>query len=264
MSAENSSSKGSTLVKAVLVLLLSLLSFSVGTFVGKNVSDSDHRKMALEGDFKGARDVASVDAHGDVVNHEEKISEKEVESLTEEFVNKEKTEVADAHEAAAHDDTSAANKVAEKDSTGYKSYARGSNKEEAHKEVAPKEVAVAKTHVDATVKVADKLAAGQAPSDGKPEARKPASSLPSVASSAIGKYTVQVGSYTEEKDAQGQAATLKGKGWHAFYLPVTINGRQWYRVLVGLFENSKSAQEFRAQYMKEANTKSAIVQKIVQ
>ncbi|NJL25899.1 MAG: hypothetical protein HC902_12520 [Calothrix sp. SM1_5_4] len=89
MSAEKSGSKADTLVKVVLVFFISLLSFSVGTFVGKQVSDSDHRKMALEGEYKAERGVASVDTHegGDSAD---KVTEKEVESLTEEFVNREK------------------------------------------------------------------------------------------------------------------------------------------------------------------------------
>ena len=49
MSAAKGNSKADTLVKVVLVFFISLLSFSVGTFVGKQVSDSHHRRMALEG-----------------------------------------------------------------------------------------------------------------------------------------------------------------------------------------------------------------------
>lgn len=279
MSGENGSSKGGTLVKAVLVLLLSLLSFSVGTFVGKSVSDSDHRKLALEGDYGGSREVASVEDHEG--GREEKISEKEVENLTEEFVNKEKAAeevaVAEEHEGGAQAKSGHEEKGHGTEKAGYQAYTRGTKNEakdgtvteDTHGTPAKHEVAAAKaapaaSKVDATHKVADKVAGGQAPSDGKPEERKPASTLPSVANSAVGKYTLQVGSYTEETEAKSHAASLKGKGWEAFYLPVKINNRQWYRVLVGLFENSKSAQDFRAQFMKEANTKSAIVQKIVQ
>src|SRR5665213_218693 len=87
MSADKGSSKADTLVKVVLVFFISLLSFSVGTFVGKQVSDSDHRRIALEGEYKAERGVASTESAKD---GDEKISEKEVESLTEEFVNKEK------------------------------------------------------------------------------------------------------------------------------------------------------------------------------
>src|SRR3954464_7392053 len=87
-SSEKGGSKADTLVKVVLVFFISLLSFSVGTFVGKQVSDSDHRRMALEGEYKTDRQVASTEGKGE--EGSDKVSEKEVESLTEEFVNKEK------------------------------------------------------------------------------------------------------------------------------------------------------------------------------
>lgn len=292
MSGEKKSGMGDTLVKAVLVLFISLLSFSVGTFVGKQVSDSDHRKLALEGDYKPERGVASADEHGAAEGANEKISEKEVESLTEEFVNKEKAATEGEHEVAAeHGEENHAEKVAaapahetpkaekEKDAAGFSTYARNAKAgEPALKGEAPKVAAhepalkpgkhedkqEPKKNNDGLSNIAHKVALDEAPTDGMKEERKPAAVLPSVASSAIGKYTVQVASYADEKEAKGHAAGLKGKGWNAFYLPATINGRTWYRVLVGLFDNSKSAQDFRAQFMKEANTKAAIVQKIVQ
>jgi len=57
---------------------------------------------------------------------------------------------------------------------------------------------------------------------------------------------------------------LKNKGWNAFYVPAAIAGKTWYRVSVGLFNNSNSAQAFRKDFMKESGMKSALVQKIVQ
>lgn len=41
-------SRTDTLIKLVLVFFLSLLSFSVGTFVGKQFSDSQHKIADLE------------------------------------------------------------------------------------------------------------------------------------------------------------------------------------------------------------------------
>jgi len=35
-------------VKAVLVLFISLIAFSAGTFIGKQVSDADHQRIQLE------------------------------------------------------------------------------------------------------------------------------------------------------------------------------------------------------------------------
>jgi cell division septation protein DedD len=274
MSAEKGSSKADTLVKVVLVFFISLLSFSVGTFVGKQVSDSDHRRLALEGEYKAERNVASHDEKADP--SEEAITDKEVENLTEEFVNKEKSrEPAAADEDQAKDEHAAvAPEHAE--ANGYKSYSRDKNPKEAKAEHAPEtpEHAVAPEHEhaaahptkkgDAPHAAAQKIAANKAPSDGKAEERKPNATLPAVASSAVGKYTVQVASYQTEEEAKNHAATLKGKGWNAFYLPATIQGKPWFRVSVGLFNNDKSAREFRAQFMKESGSKSTLVQKIVQ
>ncbi|MBX3022590.1 MAG: SPOR domain-containing protein [Bdellovibrionales bacterium] len=292
MSSEKGSSKADTLVKVVLVFFISLLSFSVGTFVGKQVSDSDHRRMALEGEYKGERSIASTDEHAE--GHGDKITEKEVESLTEEFVNKEKgREPAEAKDA--HGEAHEAADAKEHKADGYTTYqgkkvAGAADKKTEAKKEEPKKAgkdahaaAAADAHgkaadahgkdpahaapgaiADAASKAAAKVVEGKAPTDGKKEERKPQSVLPSVASSAVGKYAVQVASYADEKEAKDHAADMKGKGFNAFYLPANVNGKTWYRVLVGLFSNMKSADEFRAQLMKEAGTKSAIVQKIVQ
>lgn len=275
--SEKGSSKADTLVKVVLVFFISLLSFSVGTFVGKQVSDSDHRRLALEGEYKAERGIASTDVKDN--ESADKISEKEVESLTEEFVNKEKMAAADTAEEDGGDKHASADadKAEKAEPTGYKPYNRGGNKaaetqaaaetkahdEDAHKAEAPKAKA-GKAMADATHGVAEKVAKGEAPTDGMKEERQPASTLPSVAGSAVGKYTVQVGAYLEEKDAKGHAADLKGKGYNSFYFPAAVQGKTWYRVSVGLFNNFKSATDFRAQFMKDSNSKSAIVQKIVQ
>lgn len=284
---EKGSSKADTLVKVVLVFFISLLSFSVGTFVGKQVSDSDHRRMALEGEYKAERSIASTE--GKDGESADKISEKEVESLTEEFVNKEKMAASEGEEEAPAATTGhgGGDKHAAAEPAGYKPYNRGGNKEAhgapaadaAHGEVAKEDAHKADAHAakadapkakagkaiaDATHGVAEKVAKGEAPSDGMKEERQPASTLPSVAGSAVGKYTVQVASYADEKEAKNHAADLKGKGYNSFYFPAAVQGKTWYRVSVGLFNNFKSATDFRAQFMIDAKTKSAIVQKIVQ
>lgn len=274
MSAEKGSSKADTLVKVVLVFFISLLSFSVGTFVGKQVSDSDHRRMALEGEYKTDRSVASTDEKAE--GHDASITDKEVESLTEEFVNKEKSREPASHDEHGHEKAEPAEHVeAKAEPSGYKSYPRGKepkpaakedHAEAAHDHPAPTAEAPAKAakKADAAHAAAEKIAHNQAPSDGAKEERKPNATLPAVANTAVGKYTVQVASYTEENEAKNHAATLKGKGWNAFYVPATIQGKPWFRVSVGLFNSDKSAKEFRAQFMKESGSKTALVQKIIQ
>ena len=276
--SEKGSSKADTLVKVVLVFFISLLSFSVGTFVGKQVSDSDHRRMALEGEYKGDRSVASVDEKGEAAEAPDKITEKEVENLTEEFVNKEKSrEPAEAHEGAEAEGehASEAKPEGKAEAGGYKTFEHGAKDKLAGATAGAKDKLAGATavkdteahgtpHADATHKIAEKVVDGKAPSDGKKEERKPQSVLPSVAGTAIGKYAVQVASYADESKAKTHAADLKGKGFTAFYLSANVNGKTWFRVLVGLFDNMKSADEFRAQLIKDVGTKSAIVTKIVQ
>lgn len=268
MAQKSSGSVTDTVVKVMLVFFISILSFSVGVFTGKQVSDSDYRKMALDGEYqKSARDVASTANtekadDGKKADAQAGISDKEVESLTQEFVAKEK---ADADTAAMTADSTAApaadaaKTVAQTDDAkadGYKDFSH-TKTAEADKKVAPKTA-------DAMDKVSEKVAKGEPATDGKMKKRAPSSVLPSVASSAVGKYTVQVASFATEKDARTHAAHLKAKGWNAFYIPATIKGKTWYRVSVGLFTTSKSAMHFRAQLLKESHLKAAIIQKIVE
>lgn len=283
MSQSKAGSKADTLVKVILIFFISLLSFSVGTFVGKQVSDSDHRRLALEGDAH--REVASNghDEHGMVGEDAQGITDEEVARLTEEFVNKEKAastrEIAST-EGERHAPVPPAEHApaAEKGGSGfsgYKQVARHGEKAPAHADAhtapahgdapsaAAKTAAKVASMADATHDIANKVAHDQAPTDGKPETRKPQSVLPSVASGAIGKFTVQVASYADENEARNHAADLKHKGWQAFYLSANVSGRTWYRVVVGLFDDSKSARAFKDKLMNEAKVGSAIVQKII-
>lgn len=257
MSKETGSSRTDTIVKVMLVFFISLLSFSVGTFVGKQVSDSDHRRMALESEFQG-REVASEAGASTEDGNNGKVTEKEVENLTEEFVNKEKGEGGEASEEGG--------KVAEaKEGTdGYKTYTHGKENKKEEKTEKGHGKATEKKSAEHNEEVADKVAHNKPVSDGEVEQRKPASALPAVANSAVGKFSVQVGSFATEDEAKGQAKELKTKGWAAFYVPAQVSGKTWYRVMVGTFNNHNSAQAFRKDFMKESGSKSALVQKIVQ
>lgn len=249
-------SKMDALVKVVLVFFISLLSFSVGTFVGKQVSDSDHRRASLEGEHAG-REVASTES-----THEEgeKHSEQAVEDLASEFIHD------SAEPSSDHAETAGEEEV---DENGYSSYERKDaapeKSEVAHE--APKEKEAAKpTAKSETLEAAKKISKGEVPTSGKTVTppRKPSNALPAVASSTLGKYTVQVASYGSEGDAKQYASHLKERGWNAFYIPADIKGRTWYRVSVGLFEESSNAQDFMKQFLKESGAKDALVVKIVQ
>ena len=296
-------SKADTIVKLVLIFFISLLSFSVGTFVGKQVSDSDYKRAALEEDYKSFRQAGHDEELKD--DHEaDKVSDEELTSLTEEFVNKEKAAMKkdNGHrEVASTKEKGHEGKVEakpSKDHSGYKKYAKGKpsqefvEKDEIKKnelakyrdklqakntakhdakkvkhEVTTKVVKLNKDNKDAAAapvtKEASRVAAGKAPSADPKKVRKPTSILPSVATSSIGKYTVQVASYASEGEAKAHASELKQKGWNAFYIPAEVKGRTWFRVSIGLFTNQKSAMSFREELMRQSSISSAIIQRIV-
>lgn len=299
MLSQRGGARTDTVVKLVLIFFVSLLSFSVGTFVGKQVSDSDYKRLALEDEYKNngsGHETAENEAHGD----NPAVSEEEVSSLTDEFVKNEKAEAKE--EAEGHADREvASDDHAKQDDHGYKKV--GGKKEEksmkaaATKEMAKAHAAPAEEHgapaahkdphaaapankeakdahgaaapahaakADAAMDAAKRVAEGKSATKSEPIPRKPNSVLPSVATSAIGKYTIQVASFASEEEAKSNAAELKEKGWNAFYVPADVKGKTWFRVSVGLFSDMKSATTFRQKFLTETNISNAIVSKIVQ
>lgn len=276
MAKKASGSGADTIIKLVLIFFISLLSFSVGTFVGKQVSDADYRRAAIEGEYNHFQANSDHDEQGGG----EVISEDEIASLTEEFVNTEKRELAsdtskkkehhgktDKHNDHNKPDAHAKNDDHDKHDAnakeGYKKYGKATpSKAMKEKAVAQKEL-IKEEKGHSVEKAARRVASGKAPAKTIKETRKPTSVLPGVASSAVGKYTVQVASYADEGEAKAHSAKLKTKGWNAFYIPADVKGRTWYRVSVGLFSTTASAEKFKSELKKEANISSAYVQKII-
>lgn len=90
------------------------------------------------------------------------------------------------------------------------------------------------------------------------------SSLPSdILSEAIGKFTVQVASRTEQEEAQNLTDKLKKQGYSAFYTPIRVNRQDWYRISVGIFENRKTAYSFRKKLEKNTDFDDALIKKII-
>jgi DedD protein len=65
----------------------------------------------------------------------------------------------------------------------------------------------------------------------KTPASKPAASKPAAA--VLAGWVVQIGSFSTQQKAEQFVAALRGKGYRAFTLPYTANGRTLHRVRVG-------------------------------
>jgi cell division septation protein DedD len=275
------SAKTDVVVKLVLVFFISLLSFSIGTFVGKKYSDNQHKMAALEPSKTqehGTREVASAEGteHGaveaapgseHVANKSgESMSDEEIAKLAEEFVSDDTTATSGAvgeHKGEEHAKTE-----------GHQAEER---KTAERTEVAPTARGVAANPVKTrNLETSEPLAAAknivqnhlqnQAHGTARTaeETRVPSSIPKDVAQYNTGKFTVQVGSYAREEEAQKVAGELKAKNYSAYYIPANVKGQTWYRVSVGLFATPREAQAYRAELMAKSKITSAIVQKIVQ
>lgn len=269
-------SKTDTIVKLILVFFISLLSFSVGTFVGKQFSDSQHRLASLENEYNKdsahGRSTASIPGDGMEVEPTQILSNEDVAKLAEEFVQEKKEDhkaerkVANTETVNADINTHAAPAAANKPIEAKMPSDKAAAKVIADR--AGKKVdEYAHDKKDVTQKAAEKVAANQAPLQAvKPtETKKAMADLPAtVAADAKGKYTIQVSSHQNEPEAKNKVSELTGKGFVASYISANVDGKTWYRVGVGTFGTVKSAKEYLDKIKENPSFKGAIVRQIVQ
>ena len=257
--------KSDVIVKLILVFFISLLSFSVGTFVGKKYSDNQHQLAKLEpGEHNaghGEGEVASDESHGSADHGEEhgattgeKMSDEEIAKLGQEFVNDEEAPASAAHgeHAAAHGSEHGAGP-----SEGH-SEAKANAHEEAKTAQHSEESANVKTP-EKRVAIKASNTANEIASAGN--TRTTASIQPNEMATP-GKFTVQIAAFPNEQEAQGKANELKNKGLGAFYIPAMVNGKTWYRVSIGQFATQEEATDYRSNLIKEGKVASAMIQKI--
>lgn len=249
MKVENVGTKSHTFVKLALVFFISLLSFSIGIFVGKNFSDNQHQLAQLEPSAKKAGGGAHGDEHASVSESApgEELTDAEISKLADEFVEEESPVTIEkkpegAAEAAA-------------ENTGDKERTTASINE---KDVKPGVKADKLSDVAAAL--ADDKVPKLAPvKKGIPVTR----TLPEeVAGGSIGKFTIQVGSYPVEAEAKKVSEDLKKKGYAAFYVAATIKTQTYYRVNIGLFGSQKEAVEYKKQ-LAETAFSNGFIQKII-
>ncbi|MAF92773.1 MAG: SPOR domain-containing protein [Bdellovibrionota bacterium] len=282
---EQGRSRMDTVIKLALVFIISLLSFSIGTFVGKQFSDQQHKTAMIEGNTGQARSTASIPTNSLEVAPEEALTDADIASITEEFANAEKDDIdellAEVKTETKKADTKETTKPSKEETA--KTTAEDSidammaevvAEEEPKKEMAKAETAKAKKEMPKTLPEKDDLVSEVAKNiskdvkpvvKDKPQKSRIPTSLPAkLAASTVGKFTVQVAAYQTEKEAKEHSENLTNQGYSSFYLKAVISGNTWYRVNVGLFANKEKAGVYRKQLMKEASLKSALVKKIVQ
>ncbi len=230
------SQKTDTMIKLALVFTISLLSFSIGTYVGKMYSDNQHKLALLEPQAHPAGD-----------NHEFATTEVggEKQAATNAPAVKETTltdsEVAKIAEEFATDETES--------STDEKPITTTQDEK------------TIPTVSSAAVRAALKPAKS-APAAKVSETERVPASIPKRDSSMH--FTVQAGSFPTAEEAQKLTKELQSKGFKTSAVPAQVNGQTWYRVNVGLFGSVKEAQDYRKDFLEKSKLSSAFVQKVQQ
>ncbi|AGH94823.1 SPOR domain-containing protein [Pseudobdellovibrio exovorus] len=270
------SQRTDSMIKLALVFFVSLLSFSIGTYVGKKYSDNQHKLSLLE-----------PKAEATAVAHTRTAGETMPEAMTgHEGVTFPDADSLAGHKPAALTDLEVA-KLAEEfaaddegtslDTEDGESVAVANVKDEkivgTLKNTAPlvKNAEVPVMNVEATKPVAKAPSVGtSAPVTSAPRAedRVPASVNPQkiaakpAAKEASPMFTVQVGAYPTEAEAADMTQTLQRQGYKTSYVPANVNGKTWYRVSVGLFGTIKEAQDYKTEFLSKTKLGSAIVQRV--
>ncbi len=300
------SQKTDGMVKLALVFFVTLLSFSIGTYVGKKYSDNQHKLALLEPKKETpassktdefASDLALTDgAHGLTENEapaeeqtialdEQKptaLSDSEVAKIAEEFA---------AEEDATEEKLVATIDLQEKD---LKTISDAPAAKPAMQPVVAKPVeqpmvakpveqpmvaklatqpvvaklatqpVVAKLTEQTTIQMIDqKTKTLEKPLEKTAENRLPANiNLKKEVVPML--YTVQIGAYANEAEAEKVTLDLQDKGFKTSFVPAKVNGQIWYRVNVGLFGSIKEAQEYKKEFLVKTKLTSAIVQRVLQ
>jgi DedD protein len=246
--------KSETFIKLGLVFFISLLSFAIGTLVGKEYSDRQYKLSKLEpthiqSNQHESREVASE-------GKQNKLSDEEIAKLAEEFVT---DETVDAAKESSHAEVPAIeNKAAQAHA-------------EQFEEMNDMALAAAEDLIEKKSNPSERSVAAVTHGTPKNEAlhghaaisQKIPTTMPkNAAQESVGKYTVQVGAYLKEDEAKKRSESLRSKGYTAFYIPGVLEGKTWYRVNIGTFATQVDAKKANDKF-KESEGRAGFVKEII-
>ncbi len=255
-------SRTDTLVKLVLIFFISLLSFSVGTFIGKTVTEKQYKDTMYEPTGEEVEQASNDESE------KEDAVDDEALSLTDEFAKIKKEAPAEQRKVASDDHGNDAHGAkAGGHDTGHDAPTIPKTAPKAAEKKIDMHGKNAAEHGDAhkIPEAATRVASGKPPTETHKPAAPKAENLPhEVGSTTSGKYTIQIASYAKEDEANKHSADLNSKGFSAFVVPAQIKGQTWYRVSVGQFPTQSEAAGYKEEFVKKSNISKVIIQKISQ
>jgi cell division protein FtsN len=300
------SQKTDNLIKLALVFFVSLLSFSIGTYVGKKYSDNQHKLALLEpqkdAPVKTSEEFATESGAANAIEPEKHLGEVPAEKLVQNAEGDEKpaaltdSEVAKIAEEFASEDDATEEKVVATIEPTEKVVGTIPDQPKIRNEAAAKKVLIP-TATSPVKKVAAAVPVKKTETviptiAEKPVAKKPAplpqklvktnsapadnevitptptdservpASIPPTTEMVPIHYTVQIGSFPTQNEAETLTKSLQNKGYKTSYVPAKVNGQTWYRVNVGLFGTIREAQDYKKEFLEKTKLSSAIVQRL--
>lgn len=274
------SQKTDNMIKLALVFFVSLLSFSIGTYVGKKYSDNQHKlsalepKKSIEPNGEKSQEFAS---DAETIEPEQTLPTGNIEELTTStgkpaaLTDSEVAKIAE--EFAAEEEQTETKIVGQIDGeeksvgtlpAGTKSITEVPVTAKTTTKPAP----IAKTQVVAKPKVTEEKPLASIKNEDIPEItlspndnREPAS-IPTKQEVVPMHFTVQIGSFPTQAEAEVLTKSLQGKGYKTSFVPAKVNGQTWFRVNVGLFGTIREAQDYKKEFLEKTKMASAIVQRV--
>lgn len=272
------SQKTDTMIKLALVFFVSLLSFSIGTYVGKKYSDNQHKLSLLEPKKETsspktdefASDASEIDKNhglieGEIASNEQKpvaLTDSEVAKIAEEFA---------AEDTATEEKLVATIDAQEKELKTITETPKIAPAVKNIEAASPgSQVAVQKTNAKPiAARTEERTPASIEPKKEVAPMLTATASTRSAASIALKKevapmhFTVQIGSFPTQAEAEKMTKELQAKGYKTTFVPANINGQMWFRVNVGLFGTIKEAQDYKKEFLEKTKLASAIVQRVL-
>jgi cell division protein FtsN len=277
------SQKTDNMIRLALVFFVSLLSFSIGTYVGKKYSDNQHKLAALEPKKSvepAAEKSLEFASDAETIEPEQTLPTGNIEELTTSTGKPAAltdSEVAKIAEEFAAEEEETEDKIVGQVDGEEKTVGTLPAGTKAIKEVpvtakapAPTKLApVAKAPVAAVKpKVTEEKPLASIRNEEVPEItatptdnREPAS-IPTKQEVIPMHFTVQIGSFPTQAEAEVLTKSLQGKGYKTSFVPAKVNGQTWYRVNVGLFGTIREAQDYKKEFLEKTKMTSAIVQRV--
>lgn len=254
-----------TLIKLSLIFLISLLSFSVGTYVGKKISDKEYKETASNEEYKTLKNKELKNQPMNQKNMGEEKREREIASLAKEFIEAEKKKEMKNKEALKPIQEEKSETLIKKE--GYKPLSYSSTKNKTSKTNQKNSKPLVEQKVSSLLEGNTKFKKNLNFTK-KFIHKKEKNDLNSIEKmkkfpfSKQANYTIQVASYANQSEAEKHVAKLKEKNYSAFFIPAKVKEKTWYRVNVGLYPTKKKAQDFQKELKTEASITSSIITKI--